>query len=73
MSTTTVTHHPAPMAAAAAAVVALALGGVAFAIANRDSGGSIAPSDHGNHAVAPPQHGGHIDSTTTGGTVMTAP
>ena len=53
MSTSTITHHPAPMAAAAAAVVAIALGGVAFSIAH-DSGGTV-PTDPGHHAPALPQ------------------
>lgn len=73
MSTTTLTHHPAPMAAAAAAVVAIALGGVALSIAN-DSGNTVVPTDQSNHVLAPPQHGsGHYESTTSGGKVMIGP
>jgi hypothetical protein len=72
MSTTTLTHHPVPMAAAAAAVVAIALGGVAFSIAN-DSSGSVAPSDQHQQTVVQSSHGHHFQPTTSGGKVMTGP
>lgn len=74
MSTTTLTRHPVPMAAAAAAVVAIALGGVAFSIAN-DSSGSLAPSDQ-QQTVVQSEHGYHahqLQPTTSGGQVMTGP
>ncbi len=72
MSTTTLTHHPVPMAAAAAAVVAIALGGVAFSIAN-DSSGSVGPSDQHQQQVVQSRHGYHSDHfhyTASGGKVM---
>ena len=73
MSTSTITHHPAPVAAAAAAVVAVAIGAIAFSIAN-DSSGSVAPTEPGQHAPAPPQHGsGHFEYSQAGGKVMTGP
>src|SRR6478672_6382582 len=50
MSTSIITQHAAGTAAAAAAVVAIALGGVAFAIAH-DSGGAVVPTDPGQSAV----------------------
>jgi hypothetical protein len=71
MSTTTLTHHPAPMAAAAAAVVAIALGGVAFSIAH-DAGGTVAPSDQHQQSTVQSKHGyDHFQPTTSGGRVMT--
>jgi streptogramin lyase len=75
MSTATLTHHPVPMAAAAAAVVAIALGGVAFSIAN-DSTGSVAPSDQHQQTVVQSKHGYHphqFQPTTSGGKVITEP
>lgn len=75
MSTTTLTHHPVPMAAAAAAVVAIALGGVAYSVANSSSG-SVAPSDQHQQTVVQSRHGyhpQHFHPTTAGGKVMTGP
>jgi len=75
MSTTTLTHHPVPMAAAAAAVVAIALGGVAFSVAN-NSNGSVAPSDQHQQTLVQSKHGyqhHHFQPTTAGGKVMTGP
>jgi hypothetical protein len=72
MSTSIITQHAAGTAAAAAAVVAIALGGVAFAIAH-DSGGAVVPTDPGQSAVAPLQHGGHYEYTAGGGKLVGGP
>ena len=72
MSTSTITHHAAPMAAAAGAVVAIALGAVAFSIAH-DWGGAVAPTDPVQSVVAPAQHGGHYEYTASGGKLVGGP
>jgi streptogramin lyase len=68
MSTSTITHHPAPFAAAAAAVVAVALAVVGVSIAH-DSGSAVAPTDP-VQVVAAPHHGGHFEYSSSGGKVM---
>jgi hypothetical protein len=70
MTTTTLNHRPAPFIAAAAAVVALAAGGLAFAVSH-DSSQPSAPEQGSQTSVqhqAPRAH--HFHPTTSGGHVM---
>ncbi len=69
MSTSTITHHPAPIAAGAAAVIAVALAVVGVSIAH-DSGSTVAPTDPVHQVVAAPHHGGHFEYSSSGGKVM---
>ena len=69
MSTSTLIHHPAPMAAAAAAVAAASLVVVGLTIADH-AGGSVSPDDPVQQVVAP-QHGSrHFEYSSSGGKVM---
>ena len=72
MSTSTITHQAAPMAAAAAAVAAIALSGVALSIAH-DPGSAVVPTDPVHSLLAPPQHGGHYEYAGGGGKLVDGP
>ena len=81
MSTSTFTHHPARKAAPRAAVKGaafavvgvLALGAVAYSIADGVRGQST-PTEPARHAVAPPQHGSaHFEYSSSGGRAIIGP
>ena len=70
MTTTTLSHRPAPFIAAAAAVAAIAVGSVAWSV-TQPSSHPGAPGGHSQTSVQPdsPQ-GHHFQPTTSGGHVM---
>ena len=70
MSTTSITHRPAPFIAAAAAVVAIAAGSVALSVSLHSSD-PTAPAERSHTSVrtdTPRAH--HFHPTTSGGHVM---
>ena len=69
MSTSSITHSPAPVAAIAAAVIAVTLAVVGFSLAD-NSGGSVAPNDPVQQQVAPQHGSGHFEYSSSGGKVQ---
>lgn len=73
MSTTSITHRPAPFIAAAVAVAAIAAGSVALAVSQNATHPS-APAQQSHTSVqsnTPPNQ--HFHPTTSGGRVMLGP
>jgi len=69
MSTSSITHNPAPVAAVAAAVIAVALAVVGLSLAD-DPGGSVAPNDPVQQQVAQQHGSGHFEYSSSGGKVQ---
>ncbi len=73
MSTSTITHHAAPMAAAAGAVVAIALGGVAFVDRARLGAVRSYPPTRSRAWWRRPSTAGHYEYTASGGKLVGGP